>query len=258
MGKYQGILIHRVHTGEDYLDVVDYADYRSLHFNSRSIQSRMLLSDPDRLVLEYTEAMMLALAWQPEPKRVLLLGLGGGSQARYLLRHFPECQLDAIEVLPRVTELAREFFSLPDTDRLTVYHMEAEAFMQSGHLKESYDLILADAFDHNGPVVSVFDETFLQALNQALAPDGVCVFNMWQTDARDYAEVCHRVQSAMACDLYDVPLTEDPENIVLIATQAASTQKSLLRHCKRLEKTSGIKLRRHLKHLSRLTLPEAS
>ena len=39
----------------------------------------MLASDPDFLVLSYTRTMMAFLLFNSEPKRIAVLGLGGGS-----------------------------------------------------------------------------------------------------------------------------------------------------------------------------------
>ena len=257
MKVYKGILIHRHHVGDNNLDVVDDGPFRSLHFNSLSIQSRMQRSEPERLVLEYTQAMMLALAYQMAPRRALLIGLGGGSQARFLLKHFPDCHIDVVEIEPAVTELAHRFFSLPLSERLQVHHTDAEGFIENIEIRPSYDLVLIDAFDQSGPVASIFTPDFLKSIRGLMTRDGVCAINMWQTNAQEYAALCHTIQESLQTAVYDIPLTEDPENIVLIIPMQAQDGKTLLRNSKKLEKQTGIKLVKHLHRLAKLEIPEA-
>lgn len=257
MNLYKGILIHRRVIGDNYLDVVDDGPFRSLHFNSLSIQSRMQRSQPERLVLEYTQAMMLSLAFVPEPSRILLIGLGGGSQARFLLHHFPDAEIDAVEIEANVTELAHRFFALPRDPRLRVYHQDAGDFLQQLGPEPPYDLVLIDAFDRSGPVTSVFDSRFLERLRASMSVDAVCAINMWKTDPREYAELWRRVETRLRSPVYDVSLLEDPENLVMLAPSRQLEGKALLRNCKRLEKRTGMKLVRHLERLARLSLHEA-
>jgi spermidine synthase len=60
------------------------AGLRHLHVGGSAIQSAMRLDAPDDLALAYTRAMMAGLLFQPEPRDVTLIGLGGGSLAKYI------------------------------------------------------------------------------------------------------------------------------------------------------------------------------
>ncbi|MDH5184635.1 MAG: fused MFS/spermidine synthase [Gammaproteobacteria bacterium] len=257
MRQYNGILIHRSVVGEDNLDVVDSGSFRSLHFDSASIQSRLLRSDPAELVIEYTQAMMLALAYQPAPRRVLLLGLGGGSQARFLLKYFPDCHIDAVEISPSVSELARRFFYLEDSERLCIHHMDGAEYLRT-HSEQTYDLILVDAFTRDGPVDSMFEPKTLNAMYRSLNKNGVCSINSWKDDPYLYAASCHEIQAAFARPLFDISLTDDPENIVLLIPMQTLATKQLLRNSKHIQKQTGLKLLKHLKNLAELEVNEAS
>jgi len=255
MRQYNGILIHRSVVGEDNLDVVDSGSYRSLHFDSASIQSRLLRSDPAELVIEYTQAMMLALAYQPAPRRVLLLGLGGGSQARFLLKYFPDCHIDAVEISPAVSELARRFFYLDDSERLSIHHMDGAEYLRT-HGEQTYDLILVDAFTRDGPVASMFETQTLSAMYRSLTRHGICAINSWKDDPYLYAATCHEIQDAFERPLFDITLTDDPENIVLLVPMRTLPAKQLLRNSKLIQKQSGLKLVNHLKNLAQLEIPQ--
>jgi len=55
---------------------------KALHFSISEIQSRMDVRNPYALDLEYTQTMMGFLLFLPEPRRIAMIGLGGGSLAK--------------------------------------------------------------------------------------------------------------------------------------------------------------------------------
>jgi len=183
MGRYGGTLIHcrRDHYGV--LEVVDTHGVRSLHFGTRPRQSAMSLAEPDRLELAYVRAMLSALIFTAEPERILLLGLGGGSLARFLLAHYPNCRIDAVERRADVAQIAHNYFGLPQDARLTVHIAEACGYTETEaeRNEETYDLLLIDAYDHQGMDRSVNAEEFFRACAGLLRPQGALAMNLWGT-----------------------------------------------------------------------------
>src|SRR5260370_29657829 len=92
----------------------------SLHFDLLATQSFMSRRDPDRLVLGYTRTMMGFLLLQPAPTRVSMIGLGGGSLAKYCYRHLPNTRIVAIEGDPAGSALRDAFHIPPDGARFEV------------------------------------------------------------------------------------------------------------------------------------------
>ena len=122
-----GILINRTQDEYGTIEVIEEGGLCSLHFGSRPKQSSMFLHDPWRLALSYTRAMTAALLFNPQPQRALLVGLGGGSLAKFLLHHFPDCQIDVVELRKEVVNLAYDYFQLPLDNRLNVVIGDASA-----------------------------------------------------------------------------------------------------------------------------------
>ena len=90
---------------------------RSLHLGSSTVQSAMRISDPIELVLSYTQAMMGFLLFTPEPARVAMIGLGGGSLPKFVRHHMPTTRIIVVESNPRVISAARSFFEVPEDDQ---------------------------------------------------------------------------------------------------------------------------------------------
>jgi len=120
--------------------------------------------------------MMIALAYPPEVKRVLMLGLGGGSMSTYLGRFMPEIRIDTVEIDPGVLTAAKKYFGIIDTSR--VRYLESDGRVYLNRHKETYDLILVDAFQGGYVPFHLLTREFYTLLKQRLSPGGAAVFNV--------------------------------------------------------------------------------
>ena len=140
-------------------------------------QSRMRRDAPDQLVVGYTRTMLAALLWQPAPGRIGIVGLGGGSQAKFLYRHFPQVMIEALEINPSVLALRDHFHVPPDDGRFTVHQVDAAVFLPAQ--RGRYDLLLVDAYDEAGIPAPLSTPGFHAACHDALAAGGVLATNLY-------------------------------------------------------------------------------
>lgn len=192
---------------------------RSLHFGNRTQQATMFLHDRNLLVHKYTQAMLLPLAWR-QPARVLILGLGGGSLAKFLLHHFPQLHIDAVELRPLVADIARHFFGLPKDDpRLHLHFGAAEDFLTAAEHSKHYDLILIDLFLTTGDDdVSVGIEAQIQLLQRLLNDGGNVSINVIGNDYKLYPGL-QELRKQFAQHLYMIEV-EQSNRILLACDQA--------------------------------------
>ena len=85
-------------------------DIISLRFGPWHVQISMIKADPDVLILGYTRAMMAFLLLVPEPKDILIVGLGGGSLSKYCHRLLPAARITTVEISQKVIDLRDRFF----------------------------------------------------------------------------------------------------------------------------------------------------
>lgn len=184
MYKYNGFLIHQNHDDEGVLEVVEEQGVRSLHFGSSPKQSSMLLTEPYQLYSPYARAMMAWLLFKDSPGKLLMVGLGGGILTKYILHHFPECKIQAVEYRKGVVKIARSHFGLPLDPRLKITVGEGGSYIRQKYQEysECYDLLVLDAFDHEGLAESVRNEAFFDACRAFLNRKGMLVMNLWSTD----------------------------------------------------------------------------
>ncbi|CAG7857034.1 spermidine synthase [biofilm metagenome] len=191
MYKYDGLVVYQAHDDEGILEVVEHNGIRSLHFGSSSRQSCISLHEPEILQLPYARAMTAWRLFKDELDDVLLIGLGGGSLARYILYHYPECRLTAVEFRASVVKIARSHFGLPLDGRLKIVTGDGGAYIKQQALNpdQTYSLIIIDAFDVDGLADSVASIAFFDACKRLLKPDGMLAINLWESE-RNVTPVC--------------------------------------------------------------------
>jgi spermidine synthase len=156
--------------------IVDSGRRRFLHFDLDCVQSAMYLEDPNRLCLAYTRKMMTFLLFNSAPQRILLLGLGGGSLAKFCYESLPGATIIAVEPNPDVIALREEFLIPADDRRFRVVQADGADYV--ARLPPGEDVILADACDRTG-VAPEFDAVeFYQNAHRCLSPGGVFVINV--------------------------------------------------------------------------------
>ncbi|KXU85590.1 spermidine synthase [Paraburkholderia monticola] len=189
----------------------------SLHFDHFSTQSFMSLTAPDRLALPYTRTMMGFLLLQSDPRHICMIGLGGGSLAKYCYRHLPQARTTAVEINPQVIAL-RDVFRIPaDDTRFEVICADgAEYIHRAGMLT---DVILLDAYQEKGMPDQCTSADFFAACRARLTDSGVLVVNLMADDPVLPSHV-ERLASAFGTS-YSVVRCRDVGNYVAFAWKGA-------------------------------------
>jgi spermidine synthase len=154
---------------------------RYLHLGGLAIQSAMRIRDPYALELEYTRAMMMFLVLCQHTESICLIGLGGGSVAKYIHRYLIHSHLLGLEISSEVAAAARAYFLLPEDDERLSVRVEDGAAHIHGH-PESCNVLLVDGYDAHRIVEDLASAAFYQACRSSLKPGGVAVFNLWGSD----------------------------------------------------------------------------
>ena len=151
-------------------------DARSLHFSMSAIQSRMHLLRPDALELDYTRLVMGWPMLRPAAEKLAMIGLGGGSIAKFCHRHLARTSMLVVEIDPRVIALRETFCVPPDDARLRVIEGDGAQFIAS--TDERFDVLMVDAFDADGMPAALGTQRFYDDCLDALTADGLFVVNL--------------------------------------------------------------------------------
>jgi spermidine synthase len=177
------------------IEVWQQQDKRQLLFDNKVIQSEMLLSQPEHLVLPIHQLMMAGCLFTELPNNVLLAGVGGASIARYFAHHFPAVEGDAVELSTAVCGLVRNLFQFPEMG-WQLHHQDIRGFIEQA--QKQYDLIVFDIAEGMSSPDWLLHIPFLQQLKQRLSPTGHCVFNILTTNPREAMTFLAAIRIAFA------------------------------------------------------------
>ena len=167
---------------------------RTLHIGSDTVQSSMRIARPNDLEVSYTRSMMAFLLFNPDPRAVMMVGLGGGSLTKFIYHRLPRARIVAIEVNPRVVTVAREYFLVPaDDERLTVVVGDGADYMQRKDV--AADLIVLDGYDAESQVEALSTPAFYRDCARVLGENGMMVVNLWGGD-RNFTTCVNRLAKA--------------------------------------------------------------
>jgi len=171
--------------------------------NATLFQSQVDVSDLRRHLLEYSALAFGGLLYEPEPKRVLVVGLGGGVIPREMHHYFPQTEVDVVEIDPEILTIAQEFFSFRPDDHLQVHIADGRVFIRNQLRQQpvpKYDLIILDAFNSEYIPFHLMTKEFLEEVKGVLSEDGVVVANifyvnrLFDAEVKTYLEVFGRCQ----------------------------------------------------------------
>jgi spermidine synthase len=184
----------------------------SLQFDALCLQSEMNIEDPDQLVFSYTRAMMSFLLFEPSPKRIAMIGLGGGSLAKYCYRYLPHAEIAVVEINPDVIALRNEFAIPADDARFKVLLGDGAAFVKENH--DLFDVLMVDGFDISGLPDALCSQQFYDDCFASLADNGIMVANLWSSDGL-HGALAARIETSFAGRIVVVNADDSPNKIVL-------------------------------------------
>jgi spermidine synthase len=153
---------------------------RYLHFGSRWVQGAMRIAKPNTLELEYTRDLMLPLVLRADPewpRRVLLVGLGAGSLAKFLYVARPRSRITIVEIREDVVIAAGQFFRLPD-DRERIAIEIADAVDYVAAEGPRFDFVVIDGYDAKGRVGALDTAAFYRRCRARMRGDGFLATNL--------------------------------------------------------------------------------
>ncbi len=187
---------------------------RRLHFAHDSVQSVMRLDEPDALTCAYTRKMMAFLLFNPNPKNIVMVGLGGGSLAKFCYRNLPKTRISVVEIDARVVALREEFCVPPDDHRFRIVCDDGAHYISN--FSERIDVLMVDAFDTIGLAPTLAATDFYVRAAQQLSPNGLLVMN-FSGEPKRYALHIQRIRAAFGGSTLLVPVRTN-DNLLLFAS----------------------------------------
>jgi spermidine synthase len=193
------------------------------------------LLDPDDLPLRYAQVMTIATIYPEAPRKILMLGLGGGSISTYLGRFMPEAAITTVEIDPGVITAAKTYFGLRETERMRYRAGDGRVFLNRN--SELYDLILLDAYRGGYVPFHLLTQEFYTLVKHRLAPGGAAAFNV-HDGSKLYASTVRTLGEVFAAlDLYPTGRGE----VIAVGSASQLDTETLERRAAALQKHHGFR-----------------
>ena len=206
--------VRKAETDNESVYISEKFGVRTLHIGSDTVQSAMRISRPNDLEVVYTRSMMAFMLFNSEPGNVLMIGLGGGSLAKFVYHQLSATRVTAVEVNPQVVAIARQYFALPDNDeRLNVMVGDGVEYVARKGLRT--DVLVVDGYDAESQVEALATLPFYRNCARILGDDGILVVNLWGGD-RNFSACVSRMNTAFGDRVLCLPAGK-PGNIAAFA-----------------------------------------
>ena len=187
------------------------------------------------LVFEYLKRYDAMFDGARAIERVCVLGCGGYDYPEHLIADFPDVVVDAVEIDPAITVIARRYFYL---DRLIAEYdacesgrlnlVCADAFDHLASCDCRYDAIVNDTFDAGRPTAHLTTRAFYELARKRLNPGGTFATNIVSPLEGPQSAFLHG-QIALMRSVFDevavLPCSADtltePDNVIVIARRSA-------------------------------------
>lgn len=211
---------------------------RWLDFDDGLIQSEINLDKPELLPQVLNRAMLAGILFEALPKRILLVGTGGGATARYFSHRFPHIKGDAVDISESVLSLARRYFEFPENEQWQIIHDDIKHYVEV--CTERYDLIIIDIAVEQKTPEWVFEQQFLNQCKALLTEHGQVSFNLLVEGANEFMHYLSAVRRTFKQRTVCLSLPNYRNTVVLAFNSAPSFMSPLNERIVSLEYGWGI------------------
>ncbi len=229
-------VIHKQRSLYQTILVTQDRELKCLKFSVRREQRNQTCVDdrnPKHMVFSYTRMMMAALLFNPQPQRILVVGLGGGTLPMALAELFPATHLDVVEIDPAVVEVASDYFAYKPGPKVATHVIDARVFtkrlarrMARDANVPGYDLILLDAFNGEYIPEHLMTREYFAETASILSDDGLVVANTFAISRLyDHESVTFE---AVFGPFINLKLAQTGNRVMFAAKSGVDLQKRLL------------------------------
>jgi spermidine synthase len=218
----------------------DNEGLRTLWFlGDESPQSAVKVGDPDHIQFKYAQAITVALALFEEPKRVLVVGLGGGTLPSLFRKHYPRMEIDTVDIDPDVVDVAKKFFGFREDATMHAYVEDGRQFIEK--CRTPYDIIFLDAYGSEDVPYHMVTKEFLQAVRKATTPKGVVASNIFSADDNPLHDAMIRTYQEVFDSVYLIATKDTNEIVLAMPDKTPLTRTELARRASQFSKDQKLR-----------------
>ncbi len=167
---------------------------REMRFRKQNVRLLMVrgaiesatFTDPEmrnELVFPYLSQLSFAFSLRPEIRKTLLIGGGAFAYPKYYISHYPDREMDVVEIDGRLTDIAKKHFYLDElladesrSRRLRIINEDGFDYLL--RCADSYDFIIDDAYSGKRAIRELRSETGIGLIRRRLTEGGIYAVNV--------------------------------------------------------------------------------
>ena len=149
-------------------------------------------------------------------KNLLILGMAGGASVRQFQQFFPETRIDAVEIDPKIIDIAKERFGVKENENLKIFEADARPFLAKSQKK--YDMVEVDLFQ-GGPYAPFYTLTqeFFKSIFSHLTDEGLLMMNIYAPRGQEILAPALATINSVFPSVFTIPIND---NFVVLATKS--------------------------------------
>jgi spermidine synthase len=140
------------------------------------LQSCTSFVNPREIPFHYIQLFLGSLFIQDQPKKILMIGLGGATIPKKLNVLVPNAKIDIVEINPALPAIVEKYFNFKEDDRNHIIIQDGVEFVAKA-TENSYDIIFIDAFGVDYIPSPFLTDDFIKQVKRTLTEDGIVVMN---------------------------------------------------------------------------------
>jgi len=215
------------------------SERRCIRFNPRSktVQSCFSFKNPDTILFECNRMILGSLYLRPNPRRILMIGLGGGTLASAFSHILPNAEIDVVEIDPAMLRIAKEYFNFRPTPKVRTFVEDGRVYVKRALARgEKYDLVILDAFDDIYIPAHMMTKEFLNEVEQVMSADGVLAANTYCNSKR-YDSESATYEAVFGSYFNLKKFWKNTRVIIATKQESLPSEEELKRNARALEKT---------------------
>ena len=185
----------------------------------------------NELVFDYLKKYDLMFKADDQIENIAMIGGAGYCYPKYVISHYPNVNLDVIEIDEKITEIAKKYYYLDDvleeynknSKRLKLINEDGRIYFNKNEKK--YDAILNDAFSGTTPARSLTTIENIENIKKSLKEGGLYLNNIIGTiegDNSRFIKAEVNTMNKVFNNVYVIPVdTEEKyiiQNFMVVAT----------------------------------------
>ena len=193
-----------------------------LKLPTRINQSCIYSQRPSKLIFDYTKMVLAPLFINPNPQKILVMGLGGGSIPRALNRLLPNTYIDVVEIDPEIHAIAEKFFQFKQSENTKIHIIDGFEFVKNSK-PDNYDIVIIDAFTDDYVPKSFLTPEFVGSIHRILTQNGIVAVNTFGIRNRNY-----KLESKLYKQVFGEFINLNSVSRVIIASKSKLPEKFII------------------------------